>query len=157
MTPHRATEYYRTRPPNSSPKFCWLNGKAPKGDKIGGTNAHFQKSSLTSIPPPRTRGCGFSPQVPNGLFQNSIHGPRWANRLCLEVMLPSCKPRKRAFALYQSLHLGSKMLTRDDINEPLLSRRRREIRAQLKHNRLASDCRVIIHQLTVERVGSDKC
>jgi hypothetical protein len=29
-TPRRAKEYYRTTPANSSPKFCWLNGKAHK-------------------------------------------------------------------------------------------------------------------------------
>ena len=26
------TEYYRTTPANSSPKFCWLNGKAHKAN-----------------------------------------------------------------------------------------------------------------------------
>jgi len=40
------TEYYRTTPANSSPKFRWLNGKAPQGQHDGRTDVHFQKMRL---------------------------------------------------------------------------------------------------------------
>src|SRR5258705_10326428 len=40
------TKYYRTTPANSSPKFRWLNGKAPQGQHDGRTDVHFQKMRL---------------------------------------------------------------------------------------------------------------
>jgi hypothetical protein len=43
------TEYYRTTPANSSPKFCWLNGKAPQGQHYGGTDVHFQNVNTCPI------------------------------------------------------------------------------------------------------------
>ena len=43
------TEYYRTTPANSSPKFCWLNGKAPQGQHYGGTDVHFQNVGTRPI------------------------------------------------------------------------------------------------------------
>src|SRR5258705_6743758 len=40
------TKYYRTTPANSSPKFRWLNGKAPQGQHDGRTGVQFQKMRL---------------------------------------------------------------------------------------------------------------
>ena len=43
-TPLGRTEYYRTTPANSSPKFCWLNGKAQPGQHNGITDVRFQNA-----------------------------------------------------------------------------------------------------------------
>ena len=42
MTPRRAKEYYRTKSPNSSLNFRWLNGKAGKALKKGLPPLRFQ-------------------------------------------------------------------------------------------------------------------
>lgn len=41
-------EYYRTSPPNSSFKFFWLNGKAPRAPKNGRIGKQFQKRDSRS-------------------------------------------------------------------------------------------------------------
>lgn len=65
-------EYYRTRPLNSSPKFRWLNIKAPKTSKSGAAKWQFHKYHPQATTHSHQKVAGWKSYSSTGLTSSLI-------------------------------------------------------------------------------------